>query len=60
MNYKLLELLVPVLIRLLELLLSREEEKDDKQLSADVRLADATRKKYRNKSDDEIIEEAFA
>ena len=59
MNYKLIELLIPVLIRVLELLLQREERKDDEQTEADHMLAQRAREHY-GKSDAEIIEEVFS
>ena len=63
MNYKLIEMLVPIVIRLMELLLQREERKDDEEsagVQADRQLAQAVREKAPyGKSDDEIIEEVF-
>ncbi len=60
MNYKLIELLIPVIVRLLELLLSKEEARDNKDAERERAMADAMRKKYPGKSDEQIIEEAFA
>ncbi len=60
MNYKLIELLIPVIVRLLELLLSKEEASANKDAENDHAMADAMRKKYPGKSDEQIIEEAFA
>lgn len=60
MNYKLIEMLIPVVIRLLELLLNKEEKKDSGEAQADHKLAQAMRDKFYKKSDQEIIEEAFA
>jgi len=60
MNYRIIELLVPVLIRLLELLLTKEEASENKDAENDHAMADAMRKKYPGKSDEQIIEEAFA
>ncbi len=60
MNYRLIEMLIPVVIRLLELLLSKEEKHDNKEVQADHSLAKALREKCGEKTDDEIIEEAFA
>jgi hypothetical protein len=53
-------MLIPVVIRLLELLLSKEEKHDNKEVQADHSLAKALREKCGEKTDDEIIEEAFA
>jgi hypothetical protein len=57
MNYmKIIEMLVPVLLRALEFLLKKEEKRESK----DEALANAMRNQYPDKSDEQIIEEAFA
>jgi hypothetical protein len=62
MNYRLLEMLIPILIRVLELILQREEKSDDKKVVADKELAEAVRNSPSclGKSDEQIIREAFA